>query len=167
MSKITFNSIYDGVSLLLHHYYPTAQIHGGNVKQGLRDGDFNVIIPISTHTGEMGIRARREPVILIRYYPSDVGGYAECAAIADILTTLLGSITTPEGDVVHGGAMRWEVVDGVMHFIITYRHLVFVAADEQPDEMENMRMVTDTLLADEDGSLLTESGNKLVTRNTW
>ena len=143
MSKISFNSIYDGVSLLLHKAYPTAQIHGGEVKQGLREGDFNVAIPFTAQTGELGTRARREPTLLIRYYPSDKGGYAECAKTADELTVLLESIITPEGDAVHGGAMRWEVVDGVMHFGITYRHFVFIA-DETPEAMETLEVVTET-----------------------
>ena len=45
MSEINFNSIYDGVSLALHAAFPNSNVHGGEVKQGLKPGDFNVIMP--------------------------------------------------------------------------------------------------------------------------
>lgn len=138
MAEISFNSVFDAVTLRLREAFPAVQIHGGSVKQGLQDGDFNVIIPVSTHIGEMGIRARREPLILVRYYPSTAGGYAECAGIADQLTVLLGSVTTPEGDVIHGGATHWEVTEGVLHFSVTYRHFVFIE-DDPPDKMETLQ----------------------------
>lgn len=46
MSEISFSSIYDGVSLALHAAFPSVQVHGGNVKQGLNPGDLNVIMPL-------------------------------------------------------------------------------------------------------------------------
>jgi hypothetical protein len=66
MSNISFNSILDGVSLKLRSAYPTAQIWSGNVKQNLKDRDFNVVMPLATHTGQLGTRAERRPYILIR-----------------------------------------------------------------------------------------------------
>ena len=38
MSEINFNSIYDGVSLALHAAFPNSNVHGGEVKQGLKPG---------------------------------------------------------------------------------------------------------------------------------
>ena len=48
MSEISFNSIFDGVSLAVHAAFPApVQVHGGEVKQGLKPGDFNVTMPTS------------------------------------------------------------------------------------------------------------------------
>ena len=43
MSNINFNSIYDGVTLALHAAFPKYKVHGGDVRQGLSTGDFNVV----------------------------------------------------------------------------------------------------------------------------
>ena len=61
MAEVNFNSIYDGVSLALHAAFPAAQVHGGNVKQGLKPGDFNVIMPGAGHAKEVGQRYKRTP----------------------------------------------------------------------------------------------------------
>ena len=62
MSEISFNSIQDGVSLALHTAFPApAEIHGGNVKQGLKAGDFNVVMPGAGHR-QIGRASCRERV---------------------------------------------------------------------------------------------------------
>lgn len=76
MAEINFNSIYDGVSLALHAAFPAAQVHGGNVKQGLKPGDFNVIMPGAGHAKEVGQRYKRTPTVDVIYYPK--AGDAEC-----------------------------------------------------------------------------------------
>ena len=42
MAEICLNSVFDAVSLALHQAFPQAQVHGEEVKQGLRPGDFIV-----------------------------------------------------------------------------------------------------------------------------
>ena len=61
MSNINFNSIYDGVTLALHAAFPKCKVHGGDVRQGLSTGDFNVAMPGADHTKEVGHRYRRTP----------------------------------------------------------------------------------------------------------
>ena len=68
MAEINFNSIYDGVSLALHAAFPAAQVHGGNVKQGLKPGDFNVIMPGAGHAKEVGQRYKRTPTVDVIYF---------------------------------------------------------------------------------------------------
>ena len=96
MAEINFNSIYDGVSLALHTAFPAAQVHGGNVKQGLKPGDFNVIMPGAGHAKEVGQRYKRTPTVDVIYYPK--AGDAECDGMAHRLSFVRGSITTPERD---------------------------------------------------------------------
>lgn len=128
MSEISFNSILDGVSLALHAAFPSAQIHGGNVKQGLKAGDFNVVIPGAGHKQEVGRRYKRTPTVDVIYYPQKDN--AECCGIADQLTAVLESITTPEGDVVHAANCTWSVADGVLHMLLAYDHFVYRPCEE-------------------------------------
>lgn len=123
MSEISFNSIRDGVSLALHAAFPApVQIHGGEVKQGLKAGDFNVVMSGAGHRQEVGRRYKRTPTVDVIYYPRKDN--AECYDVADQLTAVLESITTPEGDVVHATSCEWIVEDGVLHMLLTYDHFV-------------------------------------------
>lgn len=129
MSEISFNSIRDGVSLALHAAFPSpAQIHGGGVKQGLHPGDFNVVMPGAGHSQELGQRYKRTPIVDVIYYPRKDN--SECYDIADQLTNLLESITTPEGDVVHAASCTWSVTDGVLHMLLAYDHFVYRPREE-------------------------------------
>lgn len=129
MSEISFNSIRDGISLALHAAFPApAQIHGGDVKQGLKAGDFNVVMPGAGHRQEVGQRYKRTPTVDVIYYPKKDN--AECYDVADQLTAVLESITTPEGHVVHATSCTWNVADGVLHVLLTYDHFVYRPREE-------------------------------------
>lgn len=137
MSEISFNSIFDGVSLAVHAAFPApVQVHGGEVKQGLKPGDFNVTMPAASHAQEVGPRYRRSPTLDVIYYPKrDI---AECYAVADRLTAALESITTPEGDVVHATSCEWTVTGGVLHVLVTYDH--FVRVPQEHIMMETLKI---------------------------
>lgn len=129
MSEINFNSIRDGVSLALHAAFPApAQIHGGGVKQGLKAGDFNVVMPGAGHKQEVGQRYKRTPTVDVIYYPRK--DTTECYDVADQLTAVLESITTPEGDIVHATSCTWSVTDEVLHMLLTYDHFVYRPREE-------------------------------------
>lgn len=128
MSEISFNSIRDGVSLALHAAFPSVQIHGGSVKQGLKAGDFNVVMPVAGHKQEVGQRYKRTPTVDVIYYPQKDN--AECYDVTDQLTAVLESITTPAGDVVHAASCTWNVTDGVLHVLLTYDHFVYRPHEE-------------------------------------
>ena len=129
MSEISFNSIRDGVTLALHAAFPPpVQIHGGNVKQGLKAGDFNVVMPGAGHKQEVGQRYKRTPTVDVIYYPRKDN--AECYDVADQLTVALESVTTPEGDIVHASSCTWNVTDGVLHVLLTYDHFVYRPREE-------------------------------------
>ncbi|MDE6261589.1 MAG: hypothetical protein K2M42_12190 [Oscillospiraceae bacterium] len=129
MSEISFNSIFDGVSRALHAAFPPpTQIYGDEVKQDLKPGDFNVVMSGAGHKQEVGRRYKRTPTIDVIYYPREDN--AECYDIADQLTAVLESITTPEGDVVHATSCTWAVTDGVLHVLLTYDHFVYRPREE-------------------------------------
>ena len=70
------------------------------------------------------------------YYPRGDG--AECYAVADRLTAALGSITTPEGDVVHATDCQWTAGGGVLHVLVTYDH--FVRIPQEHSMMETLKI---------------------------
>ena len=101
MAEINFNQVYDGVTLALHRAFPKAHIHGGVIKQDLKDGDFNVLPITANHTEQMGTRAQHKPVFDVIYYPSSAGGRTESLRVAHQLAYVLRTIQTPNGDKMH------------------------------------------------------------------
>ena len=137
MSELNFNSILDGVSLALHAAFPASQVHGGNVKQGLKPGDFNVVMPSSEHTKEVGLRYRRIPAVEVFYYPSK--GYVDCYDIAHQVAQALENITTPEGDIIHTTSCKWTITAEVLCISLRYDHFVRTVPEEN-----NMETLTIT-----------------------
>ncbi len=138
MSEIKFNSIYDGVTLAIHAAFPDRQVHGGDVKQGLKPGDFNVVMPGAGHTKEVGQRYRRTPTVDVIYYPQSSPYSAECNDVADALTRVLGSIQTPQGDMIHATACEWRVDEGVFHMLLSYDHHIYIP--QTPEPMETLKI---------------------------
>ena len=138
MAELSYNGIFDGVTLALHRAFPTVQIHGRTVKQDLHPGDFNVLPITPQHSGQMGIRASRSITFDVIYYPTENGGREACLYKASLLPQVLGTITTPSGDKVHGTGFETTIEDNVLHCIVRYPHFVYTPADG--DAMETIKM---------------------------
>ena len=85
-------------------------------------------MPGAGHRLEVGRWYKRTPTVDVIYYPRKDN--AECYAVADKLTAVLESITTPEGDVVHATNCTWSVTDGVLHVLVAYDHHVYKTREE-------------------------------------
>lgn len=134
MSEITFNSVYYGVSLAIRAAFPPpVQIHGGGTKQGIRPGDFNVVMPTTGHTREIGHRYKRTLNVDVIYYPRQ--GVDECYDVAQQLTFILESITTPEGDIIHGTISELTVQDNVLHVLVRYDHYIYIPQEQTAMEI--------------------------------
>lgn len=135
MSQINFNSIYDGVSLAIRAAFPDRKVYGGNTEQGVSPGDFNVFMLSTGHIKEIGQRYRRTLSVDVIYYPKD--DISECYDVAQQLTVILGSITTPEGDIIHGTGIAAQITDDVLHVLAQYDHHIYT-----PQEQTQMETLT-------------------------
>lgn len=138
MAEIDFKQIYDGVTLALHRFYPSARIHGSEVKQDLQAGDYNVLPITAIHTAQMGTRAQRKAMFDVIYYPSEAGGRTECLQRAHSLPGVLGTIQTPNGDKLHCLSFEHTVEDNVLHCVVGYPH--FVYEPNATESMENLKI---------------------------
>lgn len=138
MAEINFNQVYDGVTLALHRAFPTSHIHGGNIKQDLKNGDFNVLPITANHTEQMGIRAKHKTVFDVIYYPSTDGGRIESLSVAHRLAYILRTIQTPNGDKVHCLSFDTTIDADVLHCLVGYPYFIYVPGNEDP--MENLKI---------------------------
>ena len=130
MANINYNSVFDGVTLALHKAFPSANIHGKEVKQDMQSGDFIVLPIIPTHKGEIASRAKRSISFDVIYFPTDNGGFEECLNIYHVLPSVLGEIETSEGDILHGTDFQCNIEDEVLHCIVSYTHFVYEPSDK-------------------------------------
>ena len=56
----------------------------------------------------------------IHYFPTSGRNNTELFTVAGDLMECLEFITLPNGDVLHGTSMSYEVQDGVLHFFVNY-----------------------------------------------
>lgn len=136
MAEIDFNQVYNGVTLALHRFFPKSRIHGEDVKQGLKEGDF-IVIPIRANSkAEIGSRNQQKAVFDIVYFPTTIGGRTECLMRAGELTEILRTVETPNKDMVHCLSFDFEIEDNTLHCSVEYPFFVFEAREQS--KMENI-----------------------------
>lgn len=128
MAEISTGIILDGITLALRRAYPDAQIEADAVEQGLTPPAFLVLLVNEEQSRLIGARWRRSPRFDILYFPKK--GREECYAVADNLRQALELITLPTGDALLGMDISFEVTDGVLHFMLSYRHHVYRQMEE-------------------------------------
>ncbi len=136
MSEINTNKILDGISLAIRGEWPDRQIFSDEVQQGLKPGDFNIILITSSQKQIVGERYQRTPLFDVLYYPKK--GREECYEVADILSLLLNVISLPTGDLIRGTGLDFEVIDNVLHFYVRYTH--YVRRTDPGDPMETLEI---------------------------
>lgn len=133
MAQIDFNDVFDGLTLALHSFFAGAKIHSGNIEQNLNLGDFNVLPITTSHNSQMGSRAKESVLFDVIYYPKS-GGREECLRISRALINLLGSITTPNGNIIHCLSFEADIKDDVLHTIVGYPFFVHTIEDKEKME---------------------------------
>lgn len=134
MAQISYNSVFDAVTLALRRFFPSAKIRGEAAKQGLNPGDFTVLPITPAHTGQMGSRAQRSVTFDVIYYPAAKDSRTECLDVAERLPYILGTVSTPEGDHLHGTGFECRISDDVLHCIVRYPYFVYVPEESEPIE---------------------------------
>lgn len=139
MAELNYNQIFDGVSLALHKAFPSARVHGGNVEQDLKPGDFN-ITPITTNEiAQISTRARRSITFDVIYYPPGEGSREVCLDMQSVLSGVIGTITTPNGDILHCLKFEGNITEDALHCIVSYPH--FVYSENTGDAMETLTIM--------------------------
>ena len=109
------NEIIKGVSIALHRAFGF-EIFVNRIEQGLQPPCFFISILKPEESPLLGQRSMRRNPLDIQYFPSDPSKYDEMYQAADRLMDCLAFVTLPDGDLLHGTNMSYEVIDGVLHF---------------------------------------------------
>ncbi len=108
------------------------KIYREEKKQGLTEPCFFIQCLALTERLFFNKRYRRSGQFCIQYLPKDkLHGDQECRAVAERLFDCLGWLGV-DGDLVMGTKMRYEVVDGVLHFFVDYDLFIYKGAGSVP-----------------------------------
>ena len=113
MAEINVPMILDAITVALDKVSPNANIYIDKVEQGLEDGD--ILVRLIRGTGYF---QRVVPVFDIIYFPK--AGNKDCMTMGDTLSDKLAVIELPTKDIVRAIAKTFEIIDGVLHFKVSY-----------------------------------------------
>lgn len=138
------NNLIDGISIKLNQVFGDGKrIYSEPVKQGLKEPCFFIVSLNPSQTQAMGLRYFRQHPFDIHYFPSKTGGNQEIQDVASDLFEALEYITLLNGDLVRGTNMHYEVIDGVLHFFVSYN--MYVKKVVETDPMETLTTETSVI----------------------
>lgn len=127
--QITYNDVRYAVQAALDTAFPNIPISGEEIKQNLDPPRFFVRLLEPSHTQELGRRYRRDHPFVVRYFAPERKN-EDMYDMAEKLTDALKWITVGERKW-PGQGMDFQIIDEVLHFMVTYSLLVW---EQPPDE---------------------------------
>lgn len=120
------NFIIESISMALNaEFGDKYKIHREAKRQGLEEPCFFIQCLNPTEKLFLGKRYFRQNQFCIQYFPEDeLHKNEECYDVAERLLPCLEYLNVG-GDLVMGTKMRYEVVDGILHFFVNYDLFVY------------------------------------------
>lgn len=120
------NDIITGIAKALGTAFGSEyRVYKNDVQQGLTEPCFFIAVLRPEQTQLLGDRAIWRNPFDIHYFPQEPTN-EELYAAAVRLMYGLRYITLPDGELLRGRSLSYEVVDGVLHFFVTYNMIVTI-----------------------------------------
>ncbi|MDO4327003.1 MAG: hypothetical protein Q4E24_13385 [bacterium] len=115
-------------------------IYTDEVKQGLEEPCFFVMFLEPSEKPMIGQRYFLQNGMVIQFIPDESEQVSkDVYEVAEVLMDGMEYITLSDGDLLRGTGRRWQVVDGVLHFFVSYN--LFVRRKEgQQEPMEEIEV---------------------------
>ena len=125
-------TILEGVAKRLKEDFPEMRVYVNEVEQGLNPPCVMVTVLEPSRARLVGQWWRQEQLFDVQYFPKTEDSN-ELYAIGSALFDTLETIALPDGEL-RGTGMRFETVDGVLHFFV--RYTVFLRRKKPREYME-------------------------------
>ena len=117
------NDLINGISIKLRSVFGSDyKIYKEEVKQGLVEPCFNIVVLEPSQEAKLPNRYLRSYPIDVHYFPKTATKH-EMYEVAEQLLIELEYITVLD-NLCKGTKMRYEIVDGVLHFFVNYDFFV-------------------------------------------
>lgn len=131
------NEIVKGISLALNTAFGDGYaIYQDDVEQGLEEPCFFISVLSPQLSPLVGWRSVKRNPFDILYFPTAPGKNAEMFDIAETMMECLAQIRLPNGDLLRGTGMHYEVADDVLHFMVNYN--LILSRREEKESMETL-----------------------------
>ena len=135
------SDIIDAISVALNKEFGDGyRIYSEEVPQGTVEPCFLIKAVEPSQTPIRGPRYRRDTLFDSHFFPEHDNSYSEMHAVSERLFFLLEFIPLLDGNLIHGTHMRYETVDGVLHFFVQYNMIIRRVEDQ--DKMEEIDVQT-------------------------
>jgi hypothetical protein len=104
-----------------------------DVKQGLTEPCFFIMVLNPSENKMLGSRAFRNVPFNVHYFPAVNGSNLELQTMASDLYEAMRSITLVNGDIVNGSRLRHEVNDGILHFFVNFNMFINYESTDELD----------------------------------
>lgn len=133
------NDIINGIVAKLHEVFGDEyEFYKESIEQGLKEPCFSVVVIQTGQSAKLPNRYHRVNAFDVHYFPKDKNNAkSECYDVAERLLFELEYINVLD-NLCHGTKMRYEIVDGVLHFFVNYDMFV----KKQVDESDHMETAT-------------------------
>lgn len=136
------NDLINGISIKLRSVFGSDyKIYKEEVKQGLVEPCFNIVVLEPSQEAKLPNRYLRSYPIDVHYFPK-TNTKNEMYEVAEKLLIELEYITVLD-NLCRGIKMRYEIVDGVLHFFVNYDFFVKKEMGKQ-DNMEELTVNSTT-----------------------
>ena len=127
------NAVISAVSIAIDGEFGGAYPVTANkdMEQGLKEPCFFIAAIEPATTRKLGESYFGVVPLDVRYYPADPRNNAEMHAAASRLFDCLEVVTTTDGVGVRGDNISHRVVDGVLHFFVTYKTFAVRRSDRE------------------------------------
>lgn len=130
------NDLINGISIKLRSAFGSGyKIYKEEVKQGLVEPCFNIVVLEPSQEAKLPNRYLRSYPIDVHYFPK-TNTKNEMYEVAEQLLIELEYVTVLD-NLCKGTKMRYEIVDGVLHFFVNYDFFVKKEVVKQ-DNMEEL-----------------------------
>ncbi len=123
------------------------KIYQNDVEQGLKEPCFLIAVLRPERAPLPGGRTLMREPLDIHYFPTEPRNSAEMIAAAETMLQALDVIVLPDGDLIRGTSMRYEIVDNVLHFFVNFDHIILRRRGEPL--METLEVETGTTETEE------------------
>lgn len=130
---VTVNGVRQAVMQALDQAYPAIPVHGEEIEQGFTEPCFFVQLFPVAQTHLLDRRYRRSHSFNVQYFDAR---NRDLHAMAEELYSLLYLIAI-EDDLIRGSSMSHEIIDGVLHFFVTYEFQI-LRIPEGVEKMQHM-----------------------------
>ncbi|MDP4152886.1 MAG: hypothetical protein Q8865_05510 [Bacillota bacterium] len=137
------NKIIDGISVKLNRTFGDGfRIYSSPVEQGFNEPCFFIMPLTPSQSPLIGNRFLRQHPFDIHYFPADKNDYGDMNEKGGDMYAALEYITLLDGSAVRGTAMKYEIVDGVLHFFVSFDMIVLLE-DDPGEPMADLNAKTD------------------------